>query len=496
MTDHDPIIQCLHAIDAQDVTAVRSLLNHPAIKDGDDNYVYLSNAIGLDSLELLEVFYAFDPRLCNAFALGRSISLGHVRSAQWLLDHGTTVNAYDDGIFVCRALQWTIEDRELSLEKKREMIGWLLERGAIANREMLEKATLEIVSLFHDVPLKSKVQMLREHGSMSAARLPGERPFYEAVVDDLLNEEKRLAYADWLDAQSDPRGKFLCMFITACQTMKKCDFPAIEHLPQDWLRMMGYEIIRAMAKQGYPAPQASILKLARPALLMRRSKAEDNDLPIGSSKLGGLPDLPADFEWPRLRDCTTCYDERGDTYLDAWCGFVGQFNCEDLSQTLAGRGVPQTGLISVFLFADVCGCSGNGLRVVHFPDLSQLSRHESPGEMIPGNGISSALALAFSETLDLPSSDECSPWLADLELSEEQNDYGGDKYYGELTGDGTDMLGYFSPTSGSDITPDEQTVHFLSIRYDGGWKIHIQINESDLRNANFDNVQMPWIDFD
>ncbi|MEM6283251.1 MAG: DUF1963 domain-containing protein [Chloroflexota bacterium] len=49
---------------------------------------------------------------------------------------------------------------------------------------------------------------------------------------------------------------------------------------------------------GLEAHQAQIVNAAKPAIWMERTRAEDDEIPVGHSKLGGLPDLPADFRWP------------------------------------------------------------------------------------------------------------------------------------------------------------------------------------------------------
>lgn len=44
--------------------------------------------------------------------------------------------------------------------------------------------------------------------------------------------------------------------------------------------------------------EATIIRSAKPAIKINRERTNEDDIPIGASKLGGNPDLPADFEWP------------------------------------------------------------------------------------------------------------------------------------------------------------------------------------------------------
>jgi uncharacterized protein YwqG len=59
-----------------------------------------------------------------------------------------------------------------------------------------------------------------------------------------------------------------------------------------------------------------ILQLAKPSVQILRSKVKGTSLPLGSSKLGGNPDLPKGFHWPY----------RGNKAL----GFIGQFRLSEL----------------------------------------------------------------------------------------------------------------------------------------------------------------------
>src|SRR5205814_4864410 len=41
-----------------------------------------------------------------------------------------------------------------------------------------------------------------------------------------------------------------------------------------------------------------IHRLARPAILLRTTKTEEDEIPLGPSKIGGRPDLPPSTPWP------------------------------------------------------------------------------------------------------------------------------------------------------------------------------------------------------
>src|SRR5262245_2519521 len=153
--------------------------------------------------------------------------------------------------------------------------------------------------------------------------------------------------------------------------------------------MVGYGLIQSMIRHNYPEPQQSILKLAKPALSLARLTTTDDQLPFGSSKLGGLPDLPSDIPWPTFGDCTDSYSGMTDLSPEEAgqpCGFVGQFNCADLACTLAGKMFPQQGLLSLFCIFDP-NSGQDGVRMLYHPDMSGLVRKNPPAGLIEPNEI-------------------------------------------------------------------------------------------------------------
>lgn len=84
--------------------------------------------------------------------------------------------------------------------------------------------------------------------------------------------------------------------------------------------------------------EEKILRLAKPAIQMTRVAANDDVLPVGTSKLGGLPDLPQDFQWPYF----------GTKPLT----FIGQFNLSDVSAHDVNGMLPTQGLLYYFFEAD------------------------------------------------------------------------------------------------------------------------------------------------
>lgn len=113
-------------------------------------------------------------------------------------------------------------------------------------------------------------------------------------------------------------------------------------------------------------------RLARPAVALRPLEADDRDLPIGTSKFGGAPDLPVgQTAWPRGED-------------EAFLTFLAQINLMEVAPFLEGDPIwPQDGLLLFFANMDE-EMDGrlpqhmNDFRVRFVPDGTELGRVSPP----------------------------------------------------------------------------------------------------------------------
>lgn len=58
------------------------------------------------------------------------------------------------------------------------------------------------------------------------------------------------------------------------------------------------DLVRSLDRAGLSVQTATIAATARPSVFFLRRQVPDDGLPAGTSKIGGIPDLPADFAWP------------------------------------------------------------------------------------------------------------------------------------------------------------------------------------------------------
>ncbi|MCY2967112.1 MAG: DUF1963 domain-containing protein [Planctomycetota bacterium] len=491
---NSPFRQCLQAISRGDGETLRRVVRDSPELHGEGLEHLVDEAAKTGSIELLETLEGLNlgAEVYYDWGMVNAADGGHLELVRWFLDRGVPVNRVSRGLRESASLHSAIQNQHL------ELVKLLIGQGAVAAESVRQQAEGEVEAFLRSFEWKSDLQLRRELGllgGVSAARLPGESEYLSAVVADQNDDSLKLKYADWLEGQGEnARGDFLRKLVRAKQSMQRRDLPDGGALPDDWRDMVGHGLIQSMIRHSYPEPQQSILKLARPALDIVQLSATDDDLPIGSNKLGGLPDLPADVPWPTFGDCTDSYSGMSDLSPEEsqqLCGFVGQFHCADLVKTLAGKPFPAQGLLSLFFVIDP-NSGQDGVRLMYHPDVSALRRKSPPGELVEPNEIKPVQAVALFETLALPS--KYGPWGDDLNLSEEQQNYDSDQNYANLEFSG-DLLGYFCPTTGSDVTPDKETQQLGKFQVTDSLQIHLQISNADLAARNFDGVRVAWIDY-
>lgn len=131
--------------------------------------------------------------------------------------------------------------------------------------------------------------------------------------------------------------------------------------------------------------------LVSPAAAILTERADAATIPVGASRLGGLPDLPADVEWPAAKKAPLT--------------FVGQLDLEDLAgfQLAAWRTLlPAAGLLSFFVHdMDPENYARKGV-VLYVPPGAALGRHEVPAAFIKAGRIPAcACRVELVETLRL-----------------------------------------------------------------------------------------------
>lgn len=152
------------------------------------------------------------------------------------------------------------------------------------------------------------------------------------------------------------------------------------------------EIRAALGEAGLEHATEDIMRMIRPAIRIADSVTNDEMLPIGRSKFGGAPDLPAGLQWPEWRETPL--------------GFLAQFNLAEIAPYDTERVLPQSGLLSFFYEASEqpwgYELSDRGAWRVFSSDCptNELARRAPPS--LPGRSQLAAHTLTFETALTLP----------------------------------------------------------------------------------------------
>jgi uncharacterized protein (TIGR02996 family) len=225
-----------------------------------------------------------------------------------------------------------------------------------------------------------------------ATLLPGESDLLANVIADMADHTHKRNYAAWLLQKGDPRGEFLQQVVDGWESGAESQ-PESDEYSLVWQRTSGITLLQTMREEKCDS-LTSLFQVVRPALLVNPKLATD-ELRVGGSKFGGLPDLADSEPWPEFK---------GRLHT-----FVGQINLAEIAGTQAARALPKAGLLSFFVFDDpietgqpaACGAKG-AWKVIYTPSTSLLHRREPHQEFDEGNRIAPECSLEFEETLDLP----------------------------------------------------------------------------------------------
>jgi uncharacterized protein (TIGR02996 family) len=208
-----------------------------------------------------------------------------------------------------------------------------------------------------------------------AATLPGELPLLLEVIQNLSHEDSVLVYADWLEERGDPRGSFLREYV---QFVKDPQRPLLPEntLPRPWLDLMGTQLAQALRWYELDVLRPYLIPHLKPCVLFAAEVESDDALPVGCTKIGGLPDLPADTDWPSGID----YDSPNPSDQLESLRFMVQLRLADFETTVIRGEFPADGLLSLFSV----GFPRPGLpsRMIYTPPGVPLVRRSPPIEPI------------------------------------------------------------------------------------------------------------------
>lgn len=133
------------------------------------------------------------------------------------------------------------------------------------------------------------------------------------------------------------------------------------------------ENLRKLIREtGFESLEAYLMDHARPSIRVYTERVEDeNSIPLGSSKIGGRPDLPRDMEW-----VTVTYSDKTVSLL-----FVAQFDLAELKPYDEENLLPEHGILYFFTSLP---WNADEASVIYFDgDRSLLERKEFPDDIPP-----------------------------------------------------------------------------------------------------------------
>jgi uncharacterized protein YwqG len=153
---------------------------------------------------------------------------------------------------------------------------------------------------------------------------------------------------------------------------------------------------------------AFIEQSIKESLVLRTGRRPDDQILIGKSKLGGMPDLPPDAVWP--------------AWKDKHLSFIAQINLSNIPSLEFLDILPENGILSFFYSAEqeTWGFDPNdkgSWRILHFEE-QDLHRRFFPPDL-PGMGIYKSCSLDLEVSFTLPALE--SPYI-DLDYACEQWD--------------------------------------------------------------------------
>jgi uncharacterized protein YwqG len=168
------------------------------------------------------------------------------------------------------------------------------------------------------------------------------------------------------------------------------------------------DLMSELSIAGLTPIAAELANLSKECVRMRSARCADGNIALGSSKLGGAPDLPPGLAWPKWKT----------DYLT----FVAQVNLAELP---ASDLLPKVGVLSFFFDKEqsAVGFDPNhkeGFRLWYFPEASQLTRPVEPAVFtFPSAQVS------FEPYLSLPdfSADSVRDLVLNVENDEQYCDF-------------------------------------------------------------------------
>lgn len=133
-----------------------------------------------------------------------------------------------------------------------------------------------------------------------------------------------------------------------------------------------------------------LIEMIRPTVGIKTKSNDDKNIKIGKSKIGGKPDLPKGFEWPRANDIPML--------------FCAQYNLSELTKYDKENKLPKNGFFYIFLSLDQEWNEFNGVNQPFefiYSESENIVRTEFPKDLQENQIFKTAL-IDYFEYYSLP----------------------------------------------------------------------------------------------
>ena len=242
------------------------------------------------------------------------------------------------------------------------------------------------------------------------------------------------------------------------------------------------ELKERLEKVGLAQYNDTLIPLLKSGIGIVTHTVDETTIPIGGSKFGGSPDLPANVEWPELYGYP----------LD----FIAQINLSNVAPFDVGHPLPSSGILFFFhnesrlMAVENLWAKTKGLVLYFNGDLSALERRTAPYEQ-----FYTACSLSFIQDANLPVYYDLVDWGVLQELPESHHDA-----YFDLThyisvvsykeSKANRMLGYPDHVQGSPLSEAEgianDETHFKKLsEIEREWVLLLQVDSDSNANMFF-----------
>lgn len=217
----------------------------------------------------------------------------------------------------------------------------------------------------------------------------------------------------------------------------------------------------------------ALAPFAKNAVRISLDVCNEEDIPVGSSKFGGCPDLPPDTDWFRM------------DIVDIPMSFLAQVNLAEVAPFDTEHKLPGQGMLYFFYDCSADGMvwgfepeDADGWKVIYYDgDLSLLTRREAPEDLEEDeNGILfGAARMCFESCMEIPSleSDLCRGMVFSEEEDGELHWEWGDEDCKEET---NKLLGHADPIQGGMELECEYVTHRINCGSPEGYQLGKQKN--------------------